>query len=69
MPLTMTPQRFEQIRQLVRERQLAREAAEIVATTDWSNRPAFTSVDEFLSFLDRLAAAQNRPIRQRRKKV
>lgn len=50
--MAMTPARFEKIRRLVRERQLAREAAEIVAETDRSNEPAFTDVDEFLAYLD-----------------
>ncbi len=65
MPLTMTPERFEEIRRLVREQQIAREAAEIVAATvDWSK--PFADVDAFLAHLDNLPASMDRPTRSKK---
>jgi hypothetical protein len=66
MALTMTPGRFEEIRRLVRERQLAKKAAEIDAETRWSEAPAFTDVDSFLAYLDRQAAPKGCPARRKR---
>ena len=66
MPLTMTPQRFFEIKAEMERRRLAAKAAEIVAETRWSDRPAFTSVDEFLAFLDRKAGSKDRPARRKR---
>ena len=68
MPLTMTPERFEEIRRLVREQHLAKEAAKIVAETDRSRQPGFTDVDQFLAHLDRLAASNDRSPRSPRQK-
>jgi hypothetical protein len=64
MALTMTPARFEEIRRLVREKQLAREAASV----DWNAQPAFSDVDEFLHYLDKQAVPKDRPARSGRKR-
>jgi hypothetical protein len=54
MPLTMTPERFEEIRRLVEERHLA--AAANQALLEGRGAPAreFTEVDAFLAYLDAL---------------
>jgi hypothetical protein len=67
MPLTMTPRRFLEIKAEMERRRLAEKAATIDAETDWNARPAFTSVDEFLAFLDK-KATDDRPARSSRKR-
>jgi len=66
MPLTMSPGRLEEIRRRVHERAVIKRAAKIGAANDWARQPAFTSVDEFLAYLERHATSQDRPRRPRR---
>lgn len=68
MALTITEERYQEIRRMIHEKQIAREAVEIVAETSWSEEPAFTDVDSFLAYLDRQAAPKVRSARSRRSK-
>jgi hypothetical protein len=69
MALTISGTRYQEIRRMLHEKQIAREAAEIVAETSWdTERPAFSDVDEFLSYLDKQATPEHRPARSRRKR-
>jgi hypothetical protein len=48
MVLTISEERYRAIRAAVEARRMAAE----VAKTDWDKLPHFTSVDDFLTFLD-----------------
>jgi hypothetical protein len=68
MALTISETRYQEIRRLVQERKIAREAAEIDAETDWNRQTAFSDIDSLLAYLDRLPATEDRPSRSRRKR-
>lgn len=53
MPLSITPERYQQIRTAVKQRRAESLAAEITAT-DWNVVPHFPRVDDFLNHLDTL---------------
>jgi hypothetical protein len=64
MPLTITPERYQEIRRKVMERRLAAKAAEIVHEP---GEMTFGSVDEFMSHLDALTEPESEPRQSRRK--
>lgn len=54
MPLTMTPERFEEIRRLVEAKHLADGAKQALAESQQAPVYEFTDVDAFLAYLDKL---------------
>jgi hypothetical protein len=58
--LTISEARYQAIRQAVRRRRTEALAAEIDATTDWSDLPRH-DLDDFLTFLDTFAEQPDDP--------
>jgi hypothetical protein len=58
MPLTITPERYQQVRTAVKQRRIEKLAA-VITATNWNDQPQFADVDDFLKFLDAVAEPTN----------
>lgn len=69
MPLTMTPEEFESIRQRVIERRAIKQAEEVLREMERVLQKEFATVDSFMLHLDALldSAKDRQPRRSRRK--
>jgi hypothetical protein len=68
MPLPMSEKRYQEIRAAVERHHATAKAAKIAEETDWNAQPRFTSVDDFMAYLEAQSQPETRRVRSPRKR-